>query len=416
MPHIAIIGAGAAGLTAAIAAARSGARVTLLEAGPRVGRKILASGNGRCNLSNTAIAPSTYNHPDFVAPVLAAYDVAHILEFFSGLGLTTYADDEGRIYPTSNAANSVLDVLRLECAHLGVEEQLGFEVTGIERRGSLLHIQTGEAEAAESAKTAEAAASTQPVVADAIVIATGGGTSLLTTLGHHAVPFVPVLCPIRTRTDAIRRLSGIRVRCAATLLDGDRSDASPIATERGELLFRDYGVSGIMIFDLSRELDCGCVLSIDFFPDTSAEDLRTHLLQRAENLSWRPAETFLDGMLHHTVAQALLAAAGIERTTFVTPQAAESLARLAKDFRLEVTGRREPKQAQVTRGGAAVDGFDPATLESRLAPGIFAAGEALDVDGRCGGYNLHWAWASGLVAGAAAAEAARETGSTGAAS
>lgn len=390
-PSVVIIGGGAAGLSAAIAAARGGAAVTILEAGARVGRKILASGNGRCNLSNSGVAPEAYNNPEFVQPVLAEHPAATIRTFFGDMGLLISADAEGRVYPVTGYAASVLDAMRLECTHLGVEERCDFEVA------SLSHTPGIGFEA--TSRNGECTS------ADAVIIATGGGDSLLADLGHESIECVPVLGPIKTELEPIRGLSGIRVKCAATLL---AEDDSPLATERGELLFRDYGVSGIMIFDLSRYLEQGRTLSIDFFPDVAPRDLSAMISQRAATLSWRTAGTFLDGMLQSRVAQAVLRAAQIDPETPVEQMPTEQLAALLKDFRLPVTGRGDAKQSQVTRGGASTADFDPDSLESHLARGLFAAGEVLDIDGRCGGYNLHWAWASGIVAGQNAARFATE--------
>lgn len=391
--RVAVVGGGAAGLTAAITAARLGAEVTLLEAGSRVGQKILASGNGRCNLTNTAVAPDAYNAPEFVAPVLAGCGCSDVLAFFGELGLLTYADDEGRVYPVTNAANSVLDVLRLEYAHLGVTERFGFEVARIERGDNSLVVRSREGEA---------------VVADAVIVASGGGRSVLEGLGHASEPLWPALVPLTTDTRAIRGLSGVRVRCAASVLDEDEATH---ATEKGELLFRDYGVSGIMVLDLSRVALPGHTLSLDFFPDIEHAEIVQLLAGRAVSLGWRTAGTFFTGMLHTRVGQAVLRAAEIPTDTPAASLDTAALATLLKDFRLPVTGTGDPTQAQVMRGGVRLDGFDPATMASLLAPGVFAAGEVLDVDGRCGGFNLHWAWASGIVAGRnAALHAAADVG------
>jgi len=391
-----VIGGGAAGLSATIAAARRGADVTLLEGAARVGQKILATGNGRCNLTNLDAAPAAYNHPDFVEPVLHAYPSDAIRSFFGDMGLLTRADDERRVYPATNAAGSVLDVLRLECAHLGVDVRCGFEVGRVAAApgvtGFGIHSKDGET-----------------VRAGTLVVTTGGGGSLLGDLGHGIAASAPVLAPIRTDPEPIRGLSGVRVRCAATLYAGvaeDDTGGDAVATERGELLFRDYGVSGIMVFDLSRYLEKGCVISIDLFPDVTSSELLAMISQRCAALSWRTAETFFAGMLRDRVARAILRAAGVGSDTPVDELPEARLAELLKDFRLKVLGVGDAKQAQVTRGGASVGEFAPDTMASRLVDSLFAAGEVLDIDGRSGGFNLHWAWASGIVAGEAAARSA----------
>jgi len=394
--NVLIIGGGAAGLTAAIASARLGATVTVLERGTRVGKKVLESGNGRCNLTNLSVSPSAYNHPDFVEPVVAAYPYEAIHTFFSQLGLLTRADDEGRVYPLTNAASSVLEVLRLECAHLGVEVRCGFAVRHLSVKPGAAGFQVLSQDGEE-------------LCARSVVVTTGGGGSLLGDVGHQLVERVPVLGPIRTDTGLIRGLSGVRVRCKATLLAGvsdDGTGGDVVATERGELLFRDYGVSGIMIFDLSRHLRDGCALSIDLFPDLSQSQLQTMLEQRRADLPWRSAETFFVGMLHDRVARAVLRAAGIDPNISAEKLSGPRLAAVLKDLRLAVVGMADGRKAQVTRGGASVAQFDPDTMASRVVDGLFAAGEVLDIDGRSGGFNLHWAWASGIVAGQVAARVA----------
>ena len=394
--RVLIIGGGAAGLCAAIASARLGAAVTLLEAEARVGRKILASGNGRCNLTNLSVSPSAFNHPDYVEPVLGRYSCEAIRAFFGELGLLTRAGDEGRVYPVTNAAGSVLDVLRLECERLGVDVRCGFEVTRI-------------AEEPGSAGFEVFSRDGESVRGEAAIVTTGGGGEHLADLGLEMVERIAVLGPLRTDAEPIRGLSGVRVRCAATILvgaAGDNTGGGVAATERGELLFRDYGVSGIMVFDLSRYLEEGSVLSIDLFPDTNAQELQSILSQRCATLSWRTAETFFAGMLHDRVARAILRAAGVGSDTPGEKLPQARLAALLKNFRLRVLGMGDARQAQVTRGGAAVEEFDADTMASRRIDGLFAAGEVLDIDGRSGGFNLHWAWASGIVAGEGAAQAA----------
>lgn len=370
-----IIGGGAGGLTAAIAAARAGADVTIWEKANRVGKKILKTGNGRCNLSNHNVRPDAYNHPDFVTPVLEETDCGQLLEFFHRLGLWTVADSEGRIYPRSDTAASVLDVLRLGCAEAGAREVCSTEVSALrpEKDGWRVELQNGVSHHA-----------------DAVIVATGGGTNLLKGLNHPTVDFAPVLCPLRTDIAPIRGLTGLRVKCRARLLQGKKT----VADERGEILFRDYGVSGILALDLSRYAEKGQILSLDLMPDMSEEALLGKLWSRME--LGRSPEEFLTGIFHRRVAEALVRLAGSTDP--------EDLTRVIKHLTLEVYGPGDTANAQVTRGGADVSAFDPHTLASLRHPGLYAIGEALDIDGRCGGYNLHWAFASGLAAGRSAAE------------
>ncbi len=366
MKKILILGGGAAGLAAAVQAARRGAQVVLAESGARVGQKLLRTGNGRCNFTNLHIGPEGYNHPDFVRPVLARYDCAAIRSFFGELGLASYADDAGRVYPRSDAAASVLDVLRLACRRYGVEIVDSFEAVRL--TGTQVQAKDG-----------------RMLSGDAVITATGGGTKLLASVGHRLMPFSPVLCPLAADTAPIRGLSGIRVKCALTLTRGTQT----VAAESGELLFRDYGVSGIAVFDLSRFAEPGDRLHIDLLPEMTEAQTRALFEKRVEAIAWCPREEILTGLFHKRVNEALLRACGTD---------AASLAHTAKDLVLRVSGPAEPKQAQLTRGGADTAQFDPETLRSRLVPTLYAAGETLDIDGRCGGCNLHWAFASGLRA------------------
>ena len=256
--RIAVVGGGAGGLCAAIAAGRAGAEVTVFEQANRVGKKLLKTGNGRCNLSNTHAAPEYYNHPDFAAPVLSGMPCAELLRFFASLGLWTVTDGEGRVYPRSDTAASVLDVLRLECARLGVSERCSEEIASIRpgRHGFVLSARGGET-----------------FSADRVIIATGGGTALLRPLGHTMIPFSPVLCPLKTDTDGIRGLTGLRCACRAELLRG----GTRVYAESGEVLFRDFGVSGILSLNLSRYAEAGDTLSLDLLPELPLDALTEKL-------------------------------------------------------------------------------------------------------------------------------------------
>lgn len=430
---VAVIGGGASGLMAAIAAARAGASVTLLEARDRVGKKILRTGDGRCNLTNVAVSPSAYNDPDFVAPILSRYPYESIRLFFEELGLYVYEDERGRIFPFSNTATSVLDVLCLECDHLGVQTLCRREV---------MDIQVSEASSPDERFSIHTRGG-EITRADAVVLATGDEAGLLGLLGHHRVKQRPVLCPLRCEREALKGLEGIRVQAMVTLLQ----DGLLAGYEEGEVLFKKDGVSGIPILDMSRIAEPGDVLSVDLFPGTSEAHLADLIEMRCEHLGWRAPEDFLTGMLHSRLAAAVRRMAGetaaAERLSATTgnatttgplaattgkaegadPLAAitdtpviagqlptclggislQSIAHVLKDYRLHVVGQGDAKAAQVTSGGGRNIEFDPETLESKLVSGFHATGEVLDVDGKCGGFNLHWAWASGQVAGAHAA-------------
>ena len=409
MRHVAVIGGGAAGLAAAIAAAQAGARVTVHEARERVGQKLLATGNGRCNLTNTGVAPAAYNAPAFVAPALARHGCEETRAWFAQLGLLTVEEREGRVYPLSNTANSVLDVLRNACDRLGVRVLTGQRVQRI----------------------ADVAAS-----ADAVVVACGGGSTLLAGAGHALVPAQPVLCSLACDVQPLRGLAGVRAKAQVSVLAGAAADTVRFC-EAGEVQFKDYGVSGVVVFDASRFARPGDVLALDFMPQLAQEELAALLAQRLQALaaggvatggglagaaSGGPAvacgsaadgsavggvpptyEQLLCGMWHTRVNAAVLRAADCRPSAPADAAALAGIARAAKGLRTQVKGPGDVKHAQVTRGGAALAQFDAATLQSRLQSGLYAAGEALDVDGRCGGYNLHWAWASGRVAGTCAA-------------
>lgn len=390
-----VIGGGAAGLIAAVSAARNGTHVTVLEAAKRVGQKILRTGNGRCNLTNLDVSAHDYNDPAYVEGLLERYPADVVLEFFESIGLLAVEEDEGRMYPLSNTASSVLDVLREACVRLGVTILCEQEAIDIR---------------ANDEGYAVACADGAMHGADCIIVCTGGASRLLGKLGHAIDAFQPVLCPVKTTTQHLKGLSGTRAQAVvAAFHDGEQE---PYFLETGEVLFRDYGLSGIVIFDLSRFAQTGDLVQLDFIPGFSIEEYSSWLNDRyawlcncgegLEDVSVTCAD-LLCGSFHPRLNNAIARVAGLKPSQPVRPEDCLKLAHAAKSFRVEVMGLGDAKQAQVTRGGAATKEFDPLTLESSLAPGVFAAGETLNVDGRCGGFNLHWAWASGLAAGAASA-------------
>lgn len=419
MKTIAIIGGGAAGLAAAVEASREAkhsgvsAEVTVYEAADRVGKSILATGNGRCNVSNARIEAGLYRNAGFVGEALCALAPDEVLARFGEMGLLVREETEGRLYPLANKASSVLDVLRFAARESGVRESCGVEVAAVTPVGERFLVSF----AGDSA-----------VFADAAVIACGG--TVAQSILPPGYPFTatrPVLGPLRTGTAPIKGLNNIRARCAASLwgtgetlcengeahsaasardvgASRSRQGGRPLkAREVGEVLFREYGVSGIAAFDLSRFAEPGDVLSIDFTPDTGEGELAADIASRVERFGSRSAVELLAGMLLAPVARAVLASIGARADEPLPHGKAEALAHAVKSFDLEVAGVGDARQCQVARGGFAVESFYPETMESRMHAGLFAAGEALDVDAPCGGFNLHWAWTSGALAGRAAA-------------
>ncbi len=407
MPKVAIIGGGASGMAAAIAAAREGAEAHVFEAADRVGKKLLVTGNGRCNMSNADIMSSDYNDPEFVQEAMNALPPESVMAFFEDLGVLAFEEDEGRIYPYSNKAATVLDMLRLGMREAGVIEHCEREVRAVgalSRGGWAVAFADGSVEGF-----------------DAVVCAVGGNPSralLPEDIEFHACS--PVLVGLKTDTTNIKALSGIRVR-ARVYLDEDPEDLRDAwldvvdpefeasysgPEERGEVLFRDWGISGIAVFDMSRYVEPGQMIFLDLLPDMDPQDKVDFIWDQSMAHPDRTAAEVMSGLLPSRVARAVVVAGGLNPDEpIIAEQEAVVLAMVSESFGLAVRSIADPKQAQVTRGGFATEAFDPHTFECRAHAGLFACGEALDVDGRCGGYNLHWAWTSGLLAGAAATHA-----------
>ena len=404
---VAVIGGGASGMMAALTAAQTpGRRVILLERQQRVGRKLLATGNGRCNLSNENALPPAYqgDNPRFAVPALTAFTPEDTLRFFGELGLLTVTEPGGRVYPLSDSSNSVLDVLRLALERAGVELRCGGPVEKILRRGRgflLSGAESGE------------------VTADAVILACGGaagsklggcsdGYKLAKMLGHHRTALYPSLTRIRTAPEYPRALKGIRVQAEMTLRrEGTKLSVmagEALQTVKGEVQFTETGVSGPAGFDLSRAAASGgegLSLHLKLLP--FEEEALFSLLKNRQALFPDPeASELFTGMLHNRLGRVVARAAGIPGQSPISGLSEDQLraaARKCLDFELPVTGVDGFDTAQVTAGGLRTDEFDPQTLESRLVPGFFACGEVLDIDGPCGGYNLQWAWASGALAG-----------------
>ena len=373
---VAILGGGAAGLCAAITAAEAlGAnkRVVVFEKALESGRTILATGGGRCNFTNADLSFENFSHPEFVQAVCKDKDtfLSDILSFFRSSGLAWATEDEGRMYPLTRQANSVQSLLLRRAQKAGVQFALGREVTSVKPQHNSFIVAFKECFAGEK---------TYKVHASSVVLATGGltTTELAESLDLQTTSLRPGLCALTCTPKPPASLDGKRVRAHAALL----RDGAVLKQESGELLFRQFGLSGIMIFNLSRTALPGDVLVIDLLPQLTEEEVAAAV----------EAHT-TDGLLDPQIATYLGAHDSVEATVAK-----------AHKMAFTVTGTSSKVVPQVCIGGISINQVDSITLEAHDIPGLFIAGEALDIDAQCGGFNLSWAWKSGMVAGLAASK------------
>lgn len=409
---LAVVGGGASGLIAALRAKALGPElaVCLLEKQDRVGRKLLSTGNGRCNLTNLGASATCYHGGGaLVCEALRRFPPRRVMDFFEEIGLPCREEEDGRVYPLCGQAAAVLDDLRLGCQERGVETMINCEVTAL-TPGFVLSRADG-----------------QSLSARRVLLATGGlaapglgggeaGQRLFRQAGHRVTRCFPALSQLKTPADLVRPLKGVRCAAQVDLLVA----GAPARRERGEILFAEYGLSGIAAMQLARA--AGEALArrqrvqarINFLPGLDG-DLSALLGRRAQALPERALEDFLTGLVHKRLGQTLIKLAGVAPLSRPARSLAQAeiaaLAALLCGWTLPVTGTMGFAQAQVTAGGAECGQFDPLTLESILLPGLYAAGEALDVDGDCGGFNLQWAWASGLLAAESAVRSLMDEGS-----
>ena len=416
---VGIVGGGAAGLMAAVTAARQGAEVTILEGNDRVGKKILSTGNGKCNLGNRRLDPGEYytEQPECLAHCLERFGTEDTIAFFQGIGLML-KEKNGSLYPACEQASAVLDVLRYELAALGVEVIAGCKVRQIlpgQKGGQTLKkkepFPPGQIMVKEEGRN---------FCFDRVVIACGGkaapktgsdgsGFRLAEQLGHSLFPTVPALTALRCAEPYFKAVSGVRADALVRVWNGGKC----IAGERGELQLTDYGISGIPVFQLSRQVNYilreqkEVEVTVDFLPDYGQEEYERLQAGRKLLLNDRTVEEFFTGMLHKKLMLQFVKMAGLKPGEPAEEADRDSMERvygLCREWRLHVNGHNSYDNAQVCAGGVPLDQVTQ-DLESRRAPGVFFAGEILDVDGKCGGYNLQWAWCSGYLAGKAAAGA-----------
>ena len=397
-PCAAIIGGGAAGLMAGCLLSCMDVKAVILEKQSRVGRKLLSTGNGRCNFTNLNASPINYHGSiHYLWSALNAFAPRDVLEFFEAIGVPAEVDEAGRAYPMSNQAAGVLDALRMYAAENGCEIRTEFEVCKIYRSDGRWQIEATNGEK----RTADAVIVACGGLAAPKLGACGDGYKLLKSVGHTILPCVSAIAALKTDTEHLRALKGIRATCQITLESGGRI----LRNELGEVLFNETGLSGIVAMQMAREANLilrkrggKCLVRLNFIPQMQKDFID----KRVRRLPRRPMEDFLCGVVPKRLGQVLMKVAGISPLSMtaqeLTPEQRQDLMRVLSGWTLNVHGTQGFDSAQATCGGAALEEFDVGTLESELAPMLFAAGEVLDVDGDCGGFNLQWAWCSARLA------------------
>lgn len=423
MGQVGIIGGGASGLMAAIAAARANEKVTVLERRDRIGKKILATGNGRCNLSNRDFCVERDYRSRSGAAVLSGYfaqfGVEDTLSFFENAGLLI-ADKGGYLYPRSLQAASVLDLLRSELERLSVETVCSCSVEKIRKKDRFwVFTNQGEFCFDRLILACGSAAGTNPKEGL-------GGFALAKSLGIAVQETVPALTALRCEERFFKSLAGVRCRAKVTLCiyengergknsrrNGEGREDSPEASwqEEGELQLTDYGISGIPVFQCSRYAGIALLEKkrveavLDFVPEYEDAAWQAFCHRQYQNCLNKSVMLLGCGILHKKIVQVLLGCCGLRQDDVVEKETKKkifSLFSLMRAFRVRVVSLNPMESAQVCAGGIPLDEVDE-RLQARKVPGLFVCGEMLDVDGRCGGYNLQWAWSSGYIAGGAAA-------------
>ncbi|MDE7208322.1 MAG: aminoacetone oxidase family FAD-binding enzyme [Clostridia bacterium] len=381
MDDILIIGGGASGLMCAYLLAKNGKNVMVLEKNDRVGKKLLATGNGKCNLTNTNVTLQDYN-TTLIKDILDEFTPQRVIEEFAQMGLLTKADAGGRVYPYSESATTVLNVLLRRLDEFGVKIVCDARVDRIIPVDGKWKAVTSKGE----------------YTGDKVIFACGSNATsgldslgLMSSLGHCVIPFKYAIAPLTC--DGFKGANGVRAKVYATLFINGKETMG----ERGEFLFKDDALSGILAFRLSSALARygdkveSCKVTVDFVPDMQQEQLAEFIYSNCSVYS--P----LEGILHKAIAQNVISRTPMDRSWIMSRKKANDIAKACKAYDVTILGVGSRANAQVACGGVALEELDARTLQSRLHGGLYCVGESVDVDGLCGGCNLHWAWASAMA-------------------
>ena len=402
--EIAVIGGGASGLMAAITAKKSGKEVIILERKDRILKKVLITGNGRCNITNVNANISNYfgKNISSVENILNRFTPQDTMDFFNELGIVCNEENRGKVYPLSGQASSVVDALRFEAEKLGIKIETEFYVRKIEKDGFKFRIYSEDKKKIEAGRVIIAAGGqSYPELGS-----NGSGFELAKELGHSVTKLSPSIVQLKTEKYQVKGLQGIKTDVAVTAY----GDNKKICTYDGELLFTDYGISGNVVFNISfvMPLYKNVEFEIDFMEKFDYNELYEMLKERKRILSHLTMENYFNGMINKKLGQFLSKVSGIEKLSKPVKDLNDSdirkLCTVLKKYRVKILETTGFKNAQVTAGGVSLDEVNTETLESKIVKGLYFSGEVLDVYGECGGFNLQWAWASGYIAGENAAK------------
>ena len=396
-----VIGGGASGMVAAIFAARRGLRTAIIEHRERLGKKILATGNGKCNYTNQVQTQDCYRgtHPEFAMAVLRQFDVEQTIAFFQSLGIFPKVRN-GYVYPNSEQAVAVADVLAMELKNLKIEVFLKEHVLNIEKEKNGFLLKTEEK---------------KEYHCNSVIVATGGlaapkqgsdgsGLKILRRLGHTIIEPFPALVQLKAEGKFFKQVSGVRIDAKGELF----SNLERITGEIGEFLFTDYGISGIPVFQMSRYAVQSVMegkktqLLLDFFPQMTENELQILWNDRIKHGGYKTVGELFTGLLNNKLSNVLLLEVNINPENSakkLSEKESLKLVKLLKNFSITITGSNGFENAQVSAGGISTEEVNPETMESKIVKGLYLIGEILDIDGTCGGYNLQWAWTTGAVAG-----------------
>ena len=397
--EIAVIGGGASGMMAAITARKSGKEVVILERKDRILKKVLITGNGRCNITNVNANISNYfgKNISSVENILNSFNPQDTMDFFNGLGIVCNEENRGKVYPLSGQASSVVDALRFEAERLGIKIETEFYVRKIEKDGFKFKIYSEDRKKIEAGRVILAAGGqSYPELGS-----NGSGFELAKELGHSVTRLSPSIVQLKTEKHQVKGLQGIKTDVAVTAY----GDNKKICTYDGELLFTDYGISGNVVFNISfvMPLYKNVEFEIDFMEKFDYNESYEILKERKKIMSHLTMENYFNGMINKKLGQFLSKVSGIEKLSKPVKDLNDSeirkLCTVLKKYRIKILDTTGFKNAQVTAGGVSLDEVNSETLESKIVKGLYFSGEVLDVYGECGGFNLQWAWASGYIAG-----------------